>query len=165
MHTRIRIAVPGDAPQMVDLLNPIIALGGTTAHLTPFDADRMRAHYIQPTKNIVTHVAISNGRLSGFQNLAWPSESPNSFPDNWAVIASFVGANYAGHGVGKRLFAATRQAAGAAGVTTIDATIRADNASGLGYYGAMGFVEYDRRIGIPLRDGTPIDRIRKRFDL
>ncbi len=47
----------------------------------------------------------------------------------------------------------------------IDATIRADNASGLAYYKAMGFTDWDVLRDVPLSDGRVVDRIRKRFDL
>uniref|UniRef100_UPI004047154B hypothetical protein n=1 Tax=Yoonia sp. TaxID=2212373 RepID=UPI004047154B len=69
LNTRARPAVNGDAAQMVTLLNAIIAVGGTTAHQTPLDIATMRAQYIAPPALICCHVAISNGRLSGFQFL------------------------------------------------------------------------------------------------
>jgi ribosomal protein S18 acetylase RimI-like enzyme len=47
----------------------------------------------------------------------------------------------------------------------IDATIRADNTGGLAFYSRQGFVDYDRLVGVPLEDGTPVDRLRKRFDI
>jgi ribosomal protein S18 acetylase RimI-like enzyme len=59
----------------------------------------------------------------------------------------------------------TRQAAERAGVRTIDATIRADNAGGLAFYGSLGFREYARRATVPLSDGTLVDRVCKRLDL
>ena len=65
----------------------------------------------------------------------------------------------------QKLFSATRFAAKAAEVKTIDATIRADNVGGLKYYSGLGFTDYDVLKQIPLNDGTPVDRIRKRFDL
>jgi len=68
-------------------------------------------------------------------------------------------------GIGQKLFSATRFAAKAAEVKTIDATIRADNVGGLKYYSGLGFTDYDVLKQIPLNDGTPVDRIRKRFDL
>jgi hypothetical protein len=47
-----------------------------------------------------------------------------------------------------------------------DATIRADKYnSGLRYYKGLGFVDYDRLMDIPPRDGTRVDRIRKRLIL
>lgn len=68
-------------------------------------------------------------------------------------------------GIGQKLFWATRFAAKAAHVKTIDATIRADNIAALKYYSGLGFTDYDTLPLIPLHDGSPIDPIRKRFDL
>jgi RimJ/RimL family protein N-acetyltransferase len=68
-------------------------------------------------------------------------------------------------GVGGALFARTLRAAREAGITAIDATIRADNTGGLAFYARLGFVDYDRMVGVPLRNGAPVDRIRKRFDI
>lgn len=159
IYTRVRPAVPGDAPQMATLLNAIISAGGTTAHETPLSAEDMSEHYIAPPKLISCHVAITNGRLSGFQLLKWDDR------DGWAIIASFVALDRAKMGIGQKLFSATKFAAKDAGVKTIDATIRADNIGGLKYYGGLGFTDYDVLKEIPLNDGTPLDRIRKRFDL
>lgn len=159
INTRVRTAVGPDATQMVRLLNQVIADGGTTAHETPYTVERMRADYIAPPNLISCHVAITNGRLSGFQLLK------NDDRDGWAIIATFVALDRAKMGIGQKLFSATRFAAKAAGVQTIDATIRADNIGGLKYYGGLGFADYDVFKDIPLRDGTPVDRIRKRFDL
>lgn len=162
INTRVRPAALGDALQMTKLLNAVIAAGGTTAHQTPLVVDEMFSHYIRPENNISCHVAISNGRLSGFQSLVWAN---GTMPQGWAIIATFVALDRAKMGIGQKLFSATRFAAKAAEVKTIDATIRADNIGGLRYYGGLGFTDYDVLKQIPLRDGTPVDRIRKRLDL
>ena len=67
INTRIHPAVPGDALQMAVLINKIIAIGGTTAQQTPMTSDRMRAHYLLREVVVSVQVAITNGRLSGFQ--------------------------------------------------------------------------------------------------
>ena len=161
----LRPATLADATGMVAVLNPLIAEGSTTAHRTPFDAARMRDHYIASPFTICTHVADTDGTIVGFQTLEWPDPAYGPMPDGWAFIASFVAPGHGGQGIGRALFAQTLDRARAAGVQVIDATIRADNASGLGYYSALGFVDFDRLTGVPLSDGTPVDRIRKRFDL
>lgn len=160
LNTRVRPAVLGDAPQMVTLLNAIIAAGGTTAHQTPLDVTEMRNHYIAKPTLIACHVAISNGRLSGFQYLARDTDR-----EGWGIIATFVGLDRSKMGVGQKLFSATRFAAKDADIKIIDATIRADNVGGLKYYSGLGFKDYDVLHQIPLTDGTLVDRIRKRFDL
>jgi len=164
LNTRVRPAVAGDAPQMTILLNEIIAAGGTTANQVPFDVDKMRHHCITRPDLVCTHVAISNGQLSGFQYLGWADDS-DPMPDGWAVIATFVGLNRAKQGIGQKLFSATKFAARDAGVQVIDATIRADNVGGLKYYGGLGFMDYAEIPDLPLHDGTPVTRIRKKLSL
>ena len=165
MTVKTRPARPEDATALTGIINPIIAAGGTTAHQTPFNEDRMMHHYIAPDGLIACTVAERDGVPVGFQSLIWPNEVEDRFPDGWAIIASFVQLGQTGAGIGKAIFAATRKAAEAAGVQVIDATIRADNPAGLRYYSGLGFRDYAVLRGIPLRDGTPVDRIRKRLDL
>ena len=164
LNTRVRPAVAGDAPQMTKLINQIIEVGGTTANQVPFTVEKMRDHCILRPELVCSHVAISNGQLSGFQYLAWTSED-DPMPDGWAIIATFVGLDRAKQGIGQKLFSATRFAAKSAGVTTIDATIRADNVGGLKYYGGLGFTDYAEIPTLPLTDGTPVTRIRKKLIL
>jgi L-amino acid N-acyltransferase YncA len=154
----------GDAPGMTTLLNAIIERGGTTAHQTLYNTDNMMEHYIAPPGLVCCHVAKEGNNVLGFQWVGWPGEK-SPMPEGWAVIASFVAIEAAGRGIGQLLFKATHAAACAAGVKTIDATIRADNVPGLKYYSGLGFVDYDRLANVPLRDGTRVDRIRKRLDL
>ncbi|MGX9856559.1 N-acetyltransferase family protein [Limimaricola variabilis] len=150
---------------MCAVLNPLIAAGGSTAHRRPFDAERMLHHYLAPPMLVSCIVAEVEGRVRGFQSLVRAGDPDDPLPDGWTVIASFVAPGMEGRGIGGRMFAATRAAARAAGIVAIDATIRADNAAGLAYYTAMGFEDWDRLHAVPLSDGTPVDRIRKRFDL
>jgi GNAT superfamily N-acetyltransferase len=153
---------------MCEILNEIIALGGTTAYEDPFDPAAMTANYIAAPLLIRCTLAERDGLPAGFQAL-WHADSartgPGALPPGWAAIASFVKVGLTGQGIGHSLFAATTAAARSAGVTTIDATIRADNRSGLSFYSAIGFRDYAVLPAVPLRDGTPMDRIRKRFDL
>ncbi len=140
-----RPATPDDAQSMCDVINPLIAAGGTTAHQTPFTTDRMIRHYIAPPLGI-SCVAVGTGdTLFGFQALEWADPSwdgEGKLPPDWAVIASFVSANAQGRGAGAALFAESLKRARAAGVTAIDATIRRYNTSGLTYYSRMGFVDH-----------------------
>ncbi len=159
----VRPAEAADAAAMAGLLNAIIALGGTTAHEDPFTPEAMRAGYVAGARTLCCTVAETDGKIAGFQHLGWPA--PGDLPEGWTAIASFVQPGMAGRGIGRALFAATLLAAEAAGVRTIDATIRADNASGLGYYGSIGFRDHDVIRAVPLRSGQPVDRIRKRYDL
>jgi L-amino acid N-acyltransferase YncA len=161
----IRSATAADAKDMTNILNAIIKAGSTTAHQHAFDEDGMMHHYIASTGMVSCHVADVEGQVLGFQWLGWPNDDDDAMPTGWAIIASFVAQDAAGKGIGQHLFNATKASATDAGVTVIDATIRADNVPGLRYYGGLGFVDYDRLMNIALRDGTRVDRVRKRYDL
>ena len=165
MPLTTRPAQPADATKMTELLNEIIAIGGTTAHEEPFDLDGMLYVYIIPGHHISTFVAELDGAIVGFQMLVWPNPAEGPMPENWGFIGSFVKVGITGQGIGRAMFAATCAAARAAGCKHIDATIRADNASGLRFYSAIGFVDYGIKRDVPLRDGRLVDRVRKRFDL
>ena len=165
---KVRQANTSDATQMCAVINPIITAGGTTAHEHGFDAARMISHYIAPEFALSCVVAEHGGKVLGFQSLEWCDpdwQGDGALPADWAVIATFVGNDGRGLGVGAAMFADTMRLARAAKVTVIDATIRADNAVGLRYYSKIGFVDYAMLPDVPLSDGSKIDRVRKRFDL
>ena len=164
MNLTTRPATAKDATAMAALLNEMIAIGGTTAYEEPFTTESMDHHYVSARNLIACTVAEQNGELLGFQGLFRP-DAEDSLPADWAFIATFARVGHTGGGVGRALFAQTVKAANGAGVRTIDATIRADNTGGLAFYSRMGFTDYGRLAGLPLKDGTPVDRIRKRFDL
>jgi len=169
MPVTTRPAQAADAPAMAGLLNSIIAIGGTTAHQRPFDAARMQAHYIDDPQIIATTLAEIDSAVVGFQCLARPDQNhpdaADRLPADWSYIATFVQVGRTGQGIGRALFSVTMAAATGSGAVAIDATIRADNTGGLRYYSSIGFVDYTVLRDIPLRDGTRVDRIRKRFDL
>jgi len=164
MTLSTRRATTDDAPAMAVLINEIIAIGGTTAYEDLFTPEGMDHEFISPPYLLSCTLVEDEGRLLGFQVLLWPNaEEP--FPDGWAYIGTYARVGHTGSGIGRTLFAETLKAARAAGVKSIDATIRADNTGGLAFYSRMGFVDYDRKVGVPLKDGTLVDRVRKRFDL
>lgn len=165
MTVTTRPAAPADAPAMCAILNAIIAIGGTTAYEDPFTPASMTANYIAAPLLISCTLAELDGVPAGFQALWHPDPTHGDLGPGWGFIATFVRPGLTGQGIGRALFTATQSAARAAGIATIDATIRADNASGLTFYGAMGFRDYDVIRAVPLKDGTPVDRIRKRYDL
>jgi len=144
----VRPAEEGDLQAMCDLLNEIIAIGGTTAQRSAFDVDRMRGHYFAPPTGISCFVAVEGETVLGFQALEWSDPSwrdEYQLPDNWASIATFVAPQAQGKGVGKLLFDMTRKSAEDAGVHAIDATIRSENLGGQVYYGGLGFEAYQER--------------------
>ncbi|PDS30309.1 GNAT family N-acetyltransferase [Rhizobium phaseoli] len=157
MH--IRRAVSADAEELCSLLNEIILAGGTTALETPLTAAEFADWFIDGEFPLVCHVAVYDRSPVGFQSLSLYGDPPKGYAD----IATFARASPKISGVGSALFPATRAAAEELGLEFINATIRADNVGGLAYYAKMGFQLYDRLVQVPLRNGTAVDRIKKRF--
>ncbi|EAR53109.1 acetyltransferase, GNAT family protein [Oceanicola granulosus HTCC2516] len=140
----LRPASDADAAGLCAVINPLIAAGGTTAHRRPFTPARMVAHYIAPPDGVCCTLAEDEaGTVLGFQSLVRADPAfGDGIPAGWGIIATFVRAGHGRGGIGSALFAVTREAARAAGLVAIDATIRRENAGGLAYYGRMGFVTW-----------------------
>ena len=162
MKLNVRPAVRADAAGLADLLNEIIAAGGTTAYETPFTPEAFADAHIDGAGVITSILAEDDdGRPMGFQILL----ASDKLEPGWGDIGTFARRGSTTRGIGSALFAATRAAAVAAGLRAINATIRGDNTGGLAFYARMGFVDYAVARAVPLADGTPVDRISRRFDL
>jgi L-amino acid N-acyltransferase YncA len=159
----IRDATPDDAPELAELLNAIIARGGTTALEEPFTPERLAEAYLIGSSVLCCFVAVDRetGRLEGFQTLGRYPELPDDIGD----IGTFARIDGKQRGVGSALFAATAERASQLGLSAINATIRADNVGGLTFYGKMGFEDHSVAHGVPLKDGRLVDRVSKRFIL
>ncbi|MFM9936513.1 MAG: DUF559 domain-containing protein, partial [Novosphingobium sp.] len=68
-------------------------------------------------------------------------------------------------GIGSELLEATGPRAVELGLKAINATIRSDNVGGLAFYSGQGCEDHGVTEGVPLRDGTLVDRIHKRLAL
>lgn len=158
MSLTVRPFVPGDEGPLTEILNDIIAAGGTTAYEVPFTPERLRAYHLDGPSVLCCHVALSDGVPVGFQVV---NANPD-LPEGWGDMASFTCRDPAVPGAGTALFRATQARAKALGIPMLNATIRADNAPGLGYYARMGFEDYAVLKAVPLSDGTKIDRIRRK---
>jgi L-amino acid N-acyltransferase YncA len=163
LRIEVRDAERSDAAEMTALLNAIIAQGGTTAHEVAFTAERFVQAYLENPDALCCVVAVDreSGRIEGFQTLG---REPG-LPDDVGDIGTFAHIDGKQRGVGSALFAVTRARARDLGLTAINATIRADNTGGLAFYGKQGFEDYSVTPTVPLRDGSPVDRVNKRFRL
>ena len=162
MKLNVRPTVRADAAALAALLNEIIAAGGTTAYETPFTPDAFADAHIDGPGVITSVVAEDEiGRPMGFQILL----ASDKLGPGWGDIGTFARRGSTTRGIGSALFAATKAAAIAAGLKTLNATIRADNSGGLTFYAKMGFVDYAVSRAVPLADGRPVDRIARRYDL
>ncbi len=158
----IRAAHPADTEGMRALLNEIIRVGGTTAITTELSPDEMRDWFISGESVVSCFVAVdSDGTIVGFQSLS----TYGNLPVGWVDIATFASRSRHQSGVGSSLFPHARAAAIRLGFTTINASIRADNASGLAYYSRMGFETYLVEDGDPHAQGHVFKRIHKKLTL
>ena len=158
----IRRAGALDTGAMAELLNAIIAKGGTTAKTKPVTRSTLAAWMAFAPDQSAWHVAeAETGDLLGFQYI----EPHKHLPPEACDIATFVRVGQTGLGIGSKLFQATRSEAKTLGYHWINATIRADNTGGLAYYQSRGFEDYARQNDVTLDDGTLVSKISKRFDL
>jgi L-amino acid N-acyltransferase YncA len=163
MDLDIRPARSDDAPGLAELLNAIIARGGTTALEESFTPQALDAAYLTGPDVICCFVAVERegGRHEGFQTLG----RYHGLPQDVGDIGTFARVGGTQRGIGAALFAATAAQARRLGLSAINATIRADNTGGLAFYNRMGFADLSVRAAVPLKDGTPVDRVNKRYDL
>ena len=159
----VRDAGRGDAPDLAELLNAIIAQGGTTALEEAFTPERFAQAYLDGPDVLCCFVAVDTeaGRIEGFQTLGRYA----GLPDDVGDIGTFARIDGKQRGVGSALFAATQARARKLGLTAINATIRADNVGGLAFYGKQGFADHSVTPAVRLKDGRPVDRVSKRFQL
>ena len=134
----LRAVRPADVQDLVDVQNAIHRAG---LRPNPVDLALVRERYLDPEHAIACTVAVSDGRVIGFQSLkrAWPG-NPYGAPEGWGIIGTHIRPESGRTGIGRRLFAVTRAAAETAGLAHIEAAIGDDNEPALAYYAAMGFV-------------------------
>lgn len=151
-----------DTPALAELLNHTIRLGGTTAYEDEFDPDGFAEEFLTAPAIVSSVVAVTaHGVRVGFQVLYAREQDGERF----VSIGSFADQRVRYTGIGQALFPVTLAAARAHGGAFIRATIRADNVPGLRYYRGLGFRDHGVRPQVPLKDGTPVDRIETRYPL
>lgn len=151
-----------DARPMADLLNEVIAQGGTTARTSPTSALEIKDWMTRYPDRSAWHLAEDDsGSVLGFQFI----EPADYLPDEAAEIATFAKVGKVQMGIGSALFRATEKAARQLGYSWINANIRADNFGGLAYYQSRGFEDYGTKLGVSLGTGLTVDKCLKRYNL
>lgn len=162
MSITVRNAGVADARQMAELLNEIIAVGGTTAITDPETKDSIAAWITaHPGSSSWLVAEDGDGRIMGFQLL----EPHKNLPNDAGDIATFVRVGAVQLGIGSKLFDGSRSAAKRLGYAWINATIRADNTGGLAYYGSRGFETYGTDENVSLANGLRVGKVHKRYNI
>lgn len=157
----VRKVTKQDRAAITGILNDIIAIGGTTAFEEPLEPGYFDRFITPPDPMHFMCVAETDEGVVGLQWME-PLAPPKA---HLGGIATFAKPGTVQRGIGSALFKATLSECQALGYSGIEAKIRADNTGGLTYYSKMGFVDHCVTEAVPLRDGTPVDRIHKRFKL
>ncbi|SCM75593.1 Acetyltransferase (fragment) [uncultured Pleomorphomonas sp.] len=144
---KVRPAEPQDSEGMSIVLRDILAAWKSDR---PCSIEHVRTFYVEHPDRIECSVAESDrGDILGFQSLKLATEGNGwGVTPGWGVIGTYVKLGSSRQGIGKALFAATREAARKAKLPSIDATIGENNDLGLAYYEAMGFRTYRRQPGM-----------------
>ncbi len=136
----IRPATPKDAAGISAVLTALTAAG---LRISPDNTDFVLNNYITATDRIRCSIAEEDGTVIGLQSLKLAVvDNIYGVTPGWGVIGTHIHPDAARQGVGKALFAVSRQATADAGLRYVDATIGRTNAGGLAYYEAMGFRTY-----------------------
>jgi L-amino acid N-acyltransferase YncA len=158
----VRPVTRDDAPALAALLNAVIRAGGTTALEDEFTPAALDAAYLTGPDVLCCHVAEgADGEIAAFQTMVRTPGLPADIGD----IATFARIDRKQSGAGTALFAVTATRARELGLSAINATIRADNVGGLAFYSRQGFADHGVTRAVPLKDGTPVDRVHKRHSL
>ena len=140
MDVMVRDAQPDDAEAIVGILNPIIQAGAYTVFDTPLTVEAEREYILGFPRRGVFHVAFrrQDKKVVGFQNMEPFATYTHAF-DHVGIIATYVDLSRRRQGIGRRLFAATFEAAKEKGYEKIFTYVRADNPAALACYLDQGF--------------------------
>jgi L-amino acid N-acyltransferase YncA len=154
---KVRHAIVDDVPGMTQVLNAVIAVGGTTAHEVPMTEDQVRSWYVDGPDVLSSVVVVAGGEIVGWQSVEMWEGDPH--------IGSFVRPGLQAKGAGGAMFGLTCQTLRTLGIEYIIASIRADNMPGLAYYARIGFRDIGADPEFALSDGRKVGRVHRRFDL
>lgn len=153
MTLEVRQAVRADAVEMCEIQTQAFRDWGKESMPTP---EGIAEDYIDHPDRVSCVVAVIDGKIVGFQSVQGTAVL-NKFDleTGWGAIGTYVSLDATRQGIGSAMFEANKEAARNAGLEHLDAWIGASDPRALGYYDAMGFVDYI----------TTDDYNRKRFDL
>jgi L-amino acid N-acyltransferase YncA len=160
MNLSIRDVEPSDAAGIVRVLKPIIEARRFTALDTPPSVETERDYVIDFPERGVWKVAERqpDQTIVGFQVLEPYASYTHAF-DHVGTLGTYVDLDLRRHGIARRLFAATFDAAREKGYEKIFTFVRADNPAALQTYLGQGFVVIGNAKRQAKIDGRYIDEI------
>jgi L-amino acid N-acyltransferase YncA len=160
MNLSIRDVEPSDAAGIVRVLKPIIEARRFTALDTPPSVETERDYVIDFPERGVWKVAVRqpDQTIVGFQVLEPYASYTHAF-DHVGTLGTYVDLDLRRHGIARRLFAATFDAAREKGYEKIFTFVRADNPAALQTYLGQGFVVIGNAKRQAKIDGRYIDEI------
>jgi L-amino acid N-acyltransferase YncA len=156
----VRDVEPADAAGIVRVLNPISAARRYTALDTPVSVETERDYVIDFPDRGVWKVAVRqpDQTIVGFQVLEPYASYTHAF-DHVGTLGTYVDLELRRHGIARRLFAATFEAAREKGYEKIFTFVRADNPAALQTYLGQGFVVVGNAKRQAKIDGQYVDEI------
>jgi L-amino acid N-acyltransferase YncA len=160
MEVSVRDVEPSDAAGLVRVLNPIIEARSYTVLDTPVSVETEFDYIIDFQERGIWKVAVRepDGAIVGFQVLEPYANYTRAF-DHVGILGTYVDLELRRHGIARRLFAATLEAARGKGYEKIFTFVRADNPAALQTYLGQGFVVVGNAKRQAKIDGQYIDEI------
>src|SRR6185503_15799424 len=160
MEVSVRDVEPSDAAGLVRVLNPIIEARSYTVLDTPVSVETEFDYIIDFQERGIWKVAVRepDGAIVGFQVLEPYANYTHAF-DHVGILGTYVDLELRRHGIARRLFAATLEAARGKGYEKIFTFVRADNPAALQTYLGQGFVVVGNAKRQAKIDGQYIDEI------
>jgi L-amino acid N-acyltransferase YncA len=160
MEIAVRDVEPSDAAGLVRVLNPIIEARCYTVLDAPVSVETERDYVLDFPDRGIWKVAVRepDRTIVGFQVLEPYASYTHAF-DHVGTLGTYVDPELRRHGIARRLFAATFDAARAKGYEKIFTFVRADNPAALQTYLSQGFVVVGTAKRQARIDGQYIDEI------
>lgn len=155
--TDIRPAHIHDAPQIAQLLNPI--LRDTTISFTSIEKsdDTITASIQKHQENNWPFFVADNGHVTGVASYAPFRQGPGY--NRVMEHTIYVSPSHFGTGLGRRLLSVLEEYAREYGIAHLVGGISAENEAGLAFHAACGFVETGRMPGIGYKFAREIDLV------
>lgn len=156
--TRVRRATPDDAAAITAVLTAVVAERTYSAIDRPWSVDEQRRYLEALSGREAFHLAEADAAVVGYQSL----DRYSSFLPSMAHVAqvgTFVLPEWRGRGIGRALFAATRQFAAAAGYGKFVIYVRGSNAGAQAFYQRLGFAPCGRLRRQTVIDGREDDEV------